>query len=256
MILPLVMEWALDKYGFRTVLRAWAVALFVLTAPLLFFVKPRLPVSHTTRSRPFDFRFLTTSTFGLLQTGNIIESLGYFLPTIYLPTYARSLGASGLASTLTVILFNIASVVGCLIMGFIVDKFHVTTCILLSTIGSTAGVFLFWGLSASLPLLYAFCVVYGLFAGSFSSTWRGIMKDVHNKTTRADPGTVFAWLAAGRGVGNVVSGPLSEMLLRGKPWLGQAALGYGSGYGGVIVFTGVTAMLGGVSFIGRRVGWL
>lgn len=249
--------WSGPLIGMAFVLhRVWSFVLFALTAPLLYFVKPRLPVSRTTRSRPFDFSFLKSSTFGILQTGNIIESFGYFLPSIYLPTYARSLGAGSLASTLTVILFNIASVVGCLIMGSIVDKYHVTTCILLSTIGSTAGVFLFWGLSASLPLLYLFCVVYGLFAGSFSSTWPGIMKEVQKKRSRADPGMVFAWLAAGRGIGNVVSGPLSETLLKGKPWLGQAALGYGSGYGGVIVFTGVTAMLGGVSFVGRRVGWL
>ncbi|KAI9873805.1 MAG: hypothetical protein M1830_010590 [Pleopsidium flavum] len=255
-VLPLVMQWALDRFGFRTVLRAWAIILFTLTAPLLHFVKPRLPVSPTSHPRRFDFTFLKTSTFGLLQTGNVIEGLGYFLPSIYLPTYARSLGASSLASTLTVILFNIASVIGCLVMGTIVDKFHVTTCIIISTLGSTLGVFLLWGLSASLPLLYTFCVVYGLFAGSFSSTWPGIMREVQKKTARAEPGMIFAWLAAGRGIGSVVSGPLSETLLNRKPWSGQAALGYGSGFGGLIVFTGVTAMLGGVGFLGRRVGWL
>ena len=250
------MEWALNKYDFRSVLRAWAVALFLLTAPLLHFVKPRLPLSQTSQPRPFDFGFLKTPTFGILQTASTIQGLGFFLPSIYLPTYARSIGASSLASTVTVILFNIASVFGCLIMGSIVDKYHVTTCILISTTGSTIGVFFLWGLSASLPILYVFCVVYGLFAGSFTSTWPGIMKEVQKKAVRADAGMVFACLAAGRGIGNVVSGPLSEALLKGRPWLGQAALGYGSGYGGLIVFTGITAMLGGVSFAGRRVGWI
>lgn len=31
---------------------------------------------------------------------------------------------------------------------------------------------------------------------------------------------------------------------------------YGTGYGGLIVFTGVSAMLGEFGFIGRRVGWV
>ncbi|EON65962.1 hypothetical protein W97_05204 [Coniosporium apollinis CBS 100218] len=255
-ILPLVMEWLLHDYGYKTTLRVWAVALFVLTAPLLYFVRPRLPLNRTSAPRRFDLSFLTSKTFNILQAGNIIESLGYFLPTIYLPMYARSMGASSLMSALTVILFNVASVFGCVAMGSMVDRFHVTTCIMVSTIGSTIGVFVFWGLSASLPLLYTFCVIYGLFAGSYTSAWPGITRYVQKEKAGIETSMVFAWLAAGRGIGNVVSGPLSEALLKGEPWRGEAALGYGSGYGGLIVFTGITAALGGLSFITRRVGWL
>ena len=54
----------------------------------------------------------------------------------------------------------------------------------------------------------------------------------------------------------MLSGPLSEALLKNKPWIGEGELGYGTGYGGLIVFTGVSATLGGVSWIGRRVGWV
>jgi hypothetical protein len=72
----------------------------------------------------------------------------------------------------------------------------------------------------------------------------------------ADIGSLLGVISAGRGVGAVVSGPLSEALLSGKPWQGDAGLGYGSGYGGLIVFTGVTATVGGVGFLGRRLGWV
>ena len=124
MILPIVMQWLLDGYGFRTTLRVWAIVIFVLTAPLLYFVKGRVPLSQISTPRQFDYTFLKTSTFSILQTGNIIEGLGFFLPSIYLPTYARSLGASVLTSTLTIILFNVASVFGCVIMGTIIDFDH------------------------------------------------------------------------------------------------------------------------------------
>jgi MFS family permease len=155
-----------------------------------------------------------------------------------------------------VILFNVASVFGCVAMGSIVDKWHVTTCILISTIGTTISVFVIWGFSNSLAPLYIFCLIYGFFAGSFTSAWPGIMRDVTKKSDTADPSIVFACLAAGRGVGNVASGPLSEALIDGYPWRGEAGFAYGSGYGTLIVFTGITALLGGSSFLGKRLGWV
>ena len=82
------------------------------------------------------------------------------------------------------------------------------------------------------------------------------MRDVTQNTRTAEPGLVFACLAAGRGLGNVVSGPLSEVLVRGEKWKGNVGMGYGTGFGPLIVFTGVTAMLAGASVLGRRVGWV
>ena len=36
----------------------------------------------------------------------------------------------------------------------------------------------------------------------------------------------------------------------------NVALGYETGYYALIVFTGISAMLGGISWVGRRVGWV
>jgi MFS family permease len=260
-VLPLVLEWLLNTYGFRTALRVWALSLFILTFPLLYFVKPRLPVSQSPRQHGsgkfFDLSFLWTTHFIILQTCNVLEALGFFLPSIYLPTFAQNtLSSSSIASAFTVIAINIASVFGCVVMGTLIDRYHVTTCILISTLGATLGVFLLWGFSTSLPLLYIFCVVYGLFAGSFSSTWTGIIELVRGKSQNADAGMVFGFLAFGRGVGNLASGPLSEALVKGRPWIGEAAMAYGSGYGPLITFTGISALLGGLSFGARRIGWV
>ena len=83
-----------------------------------------------------------------------------------------------------------------------------------------------------------------------------MIREVQKRESAADAGLVFGLLAAGRGVGSVLSGPLSEALLKDKPWAGEARLGYGTGYGGLIVFTGLSATLGGMGWIGRRVGWV
>lgn len=69
---------------------------------------------------------------------------------------------------------------------------------------------------------------------------------------RADPGLIYGFLAAGRGIGNVISGPLSEALLKVySGYRGGAVSGYGGQYGILIIFTGVTALLGGFSFLMR-----
>ncbi|KAF2734855.1 putative MFS monocarboxylate transporter [Polyplosphaeria fusca] len=254
-VIPILLQYLLNQYGFRTTLRVWAIVLFIATGPLMLFLKPRLPLTQSVRARPWDLSFTKDRTFILLQAGNVLEGLGYFIPSIYLPTIARGLGASNALSTLTVILFNVASVFGCVAMGSIIDQWHVTTCILISTVGSTISIFLIWGFSVSLAPLLVFSAMYGLFAGSFSSTWPGIMTAVQKSTGRDDSSImVFAVLAAGRGVGNVVSGPVSEALARFGEW--NAAGAYGSPYGSLIVFTGITAALGGISVLGRRVGWV
>lgn len=260
-VIPLLLEYLLHAHGFRTTLRIWAGMLFALCAPFTYFIKPRLPISLATHSRRPNLRFLLSRTFLLHQLANVVEATGFFLPNIYLSTYAQThLGASSFLSTLTILLINVSSVFGCVAMGTLIDRLDVVNCILVSTAGATVGVLLLWGLSSSLPVLYFFCVVYGVFASSFTSAWSGIMKQVVVSEARrdrpADPSMIFGCLAAGRGLGNIISGPLSEALIDGFPWKGEAAFGYGSGHGPLIVYTGVTALLGGASVVWKYLGWL
>jgi MFS family permease len=253
-ILPIILQWLLSNYGFRTTLRVYALAFVALNFPVLLFFKPRLPVSQISHSRSFDMSFWSCSNFLILQSTNMIQGLGYFLPAVYLPTYASSLGASGLESTVTVMLLNAAAFVGSLCMGAAVDRFDVVNCLFVSAMGSTLAVFLLWGFATSLAPLYVFCLVYGAFAGCTASTWSAIIRDTKEKRSGADSGMVFAFLSAGKGVSNLSSGPLSEALLHVGNW--RAGMAYGSGYGALIVFTGATALLSGWSFAAKRVGWL
>ncbi|KAM6481468.1 major facilitator superfamily domain-containing protein [Trichoderma sp. SZMC 28011] len=264
--IPLLLEFLLGRYGLRTTLRIWAVALFVLTIPVVYFIKPRLPVSVKSNYKPFKLGFLLDRSFLMYQAANIVEALGFFMPGLYLPSYASSiLGSEAFPAALTILAVNVASVFGCIAMGVFVDRFHPTTCIMISTVGTVIGTFLLWGFATNMAVLYVFCVIYGFFAGSYTSTWTGVIKQVTSKPSQTgtanagsafDPVMIFGYLAAGRGIGNVVSGPLSEALVKGMAWQGQAAGGYGSGYGPVIAFTGATAVIGGTSFLWKRIGWM
>ncbi|KAK1827898.1 MFS general substrate transporter [Podospora conica] len=257
-VLPLLLETLLSRHGFATTLRVFASVIFAATAPLVYFIKPRLPpITHTAHAPTASFAFLRDPQFWYYQAFNVLEATGYFLPAIYLPSYAAAvLGASPTLSALSVLLLNVASVFGCVGMGGLIDRVHVTTCFLISSLGAAAGVFMLWGFSGSLPVLYVFAVVYGVFAGAFSSAWPGIMREVTKPKPRGDPSMVFAFLALGRGVGNLVSGPLSGALVKDMAWKGEAYGGYGSGYGALIAFTGATAVCGGGSFLWKRLGWL
>lgn len=76
-------------------------------------------------------------------------------------------------------------------------------------------------------MLYIFCIAYGIFAGSFTSTWPAVTSEVPKRNPFADMDIVFGFLSLGRGIGNVVSGPLSESLIGGSStWRSM----YGSGY--------------------------
>lgn len=252
-IMPIVLQWLLETYGFRTTLRVCALSFVALNFPVLLFFKPRLPLAQSSiQSRSFDMTFWTCSNFLVLQSGSMLQGLGYFLPAIYLPTFARSLGASSIESTITVILLNGAACVGSFCMGAAVDRFDVTYCIGLTALGSTISVFLLWGLATSLAPLYVFCLLYGALAGSNSSSWSAIMRDTKEKRRGADSGMIFACLSAGKGVANLCSGPLSEALLHAGSW--RAGFAYGSGYGALIMFTGATALLSGWSFAAKKLG--
>ena len=248
-ILPFVMQSLLASYGPRTALRVWAIALFVLTAPLLFFLKPRIPITTSSSTRhTLSWNFLQASTFWMLQLGNIIQYFGYFLPSIYLASYAHALGLPDITGTILIAIFNFASVPGAPVIGMLGDHFAAATVILISSLGSAIGVFLFWGLSNHIVLLTLFTIIYGFFAGGFSSTWPGILQELKRENENVDTGLVLGLLLGGRGIGNVISGPVSAALLE-DAWSTGGSRGYSTKYGPVILFTGVTALLGGWGWI-------
>lgn len=257
-VLPLALDALLSRCGFRTTMRIYAGIIFASSIPLAFWVKPRLPHSAYTHVRLFNLRYIMFRLLVLHQLANAIQATGFFLPSIYLPTYARTIfHASASLSSLTLILINVFTMISSIAMGFLVDRFHVTTCILISAVGTTVSILLVWGLSESLAVLYVFCVLYGVFAGCWTSTWPGIMREISQRSEDSgfgfiDPMMVYGHLCIGRGIGNIISGPLSDALTHGLPWHGQTIGGYGSGYGVMIIYIGTTSLISGMNFVWRR----
>ncbi|PQE07642.1 hypothetical protein CJF30_00007369 [Rutstroemia sp. NJR-2017a BBW] len=251
LIFPFLLSFLVDRYGFRNTLRIWAVALFLLCLPLIYYIKPRLPPTKSKKPhvRP-SYAFLKSPVFWFLQAANILTSLGFFSPSIYLPSYASSLHYSPMIGTLLIALLNSFSVIGAISLGHLSDIWHISTVVMLSTTLATIPVFLLWGLSTSLPSLIAFTLMYGIFAGGWSAIWAGMIREVQRRDKNAGFGVLMGLFSAGRGIGSVVCGPVSEMLISYGGWH-YAVGGYGTEYGLVIVFTGVSAICGLVGVVAR-----
>lgn len=267
---PFVLSWGLKTYGAPTFLRGWAIAMFLLIGPLLFFVKPRLPdplptssisLKQTLRNLTHGFSFARTREFALLQAANTMQGLGYFIPLLYLPTYAATHHLPSSMQSLLLSLINLATIPGLLFLTALSDhSISAYTLILISALGSCLATFLLWGLaSASLPLLILFSVAYGFFGGGFTAVYAATAKELQTVMIRrrgeaglagADVGSIFGLLGVGRGIGNVIAGPLSEVLLKGDVSMG----GYGSGYRPLVIFTGTTAAAAAVTATMRWAG--
>ncbi|KAK8122077.1 hypothetical protein PG984_010747 [Apiospora sp. TS-2023a] len=245
-VMPFMMNAFLQRYGMRTTLLIWAVVSAVLTIPLLVLLKPRIPLraNATTVQRPLSFAFSKSSYFWMLQIGITLQSLGYLMPQTYIASYAQSLDLPDITGPILLALFQVASVPGSLVFGPLGDRLPVTTVILVSSLGSALAVFLLWGISQKFAVLVVFCLVYGFFAGGFSSTWSGILQEMKRRDTSLDTGLIFGMLMGGRGVGFVLSGPISGALLSMSHWSAASLSGYATRYGPMIVCTGLTATLG------------
>ncbi|KAG8624141.1 hypothetical protein KVT40_009117 [Elsinoe batatas] len=116
-------------------------------------------------------------------------------------------------------------------------------------------IFLFWSFAIYLPVLYMFAILYGIFAGGSAATWTGCTVLLKERWPGTETGMIISLLSLSRGIGSVLSGPLSGALVQGDTWKGLD-YAWGSGYGSVIAFSGATAFGMTFGWCARRVGLL
>ncbi|KAL1794163.1 hypothetical protein ACET3X_007584 [Alternaria dauci] len=249
LLLPLLINALLTRVGFQTTMRILAGIIFGLGMPLAYFVRPRLPPAATDTKKPFwNWRLIRSRSFLLHQVANLVQGAGYCLPGIYLPTYTRHVfGASNWLATLSLMLLNLSAMMGLVAMGYMTDRFNSRKCIAISAVGATLSVFLVWGLAVHVAVLFVFCMLFGLFAGGFPAAWPAVMREMAGTAEarglgHVDTILIFSLFCVCRGIGNVISGPLSEALVDQMPWQGDTIGAYGSGYGGLVVFCGLSSL--------------
>ena len=266
---PFLLRWLLNSYGHRITLRVCAViivgfaltpsqrhllmiAQVTVTLPSVLLMKSRIPTrAGPRRLRPIDLSFTKKPTFWLYLGPSMIQSIVAPLPSLWLPSFASSMKMTPAAGPLSVALLNLASCCGFVLQGRLVDRYHVSWAILVSTLGSTVAVFGVWGCTGSEEAtLYIFAILFGIFGAGYNGHWTGCACDIRKDTPHLDTGLLLSLLCAGKGVGSLLAGPVSGKLLEMEPWR-HAGLAYGSSYGAVIVFTGVCVFVGGAGAVPR-----
>ena len=210
--IPFAIEALLVRFGYQTTLRALAVALAVVTGPLIPLFNGRLPSSRRVAMGKTDWTFLTKPLFWTYFASNIIQGLAFFFPGLYLPSYATAIGLSSAQGALLVALLSVSQVGGQFSFGYLSDhRVPLNFLILISTVVSAIAVSAIWGLARSLVVLVIFSLVYGFFAAGYSAMWARMASAVSDEPSASM--AMFGFFNFGKGVGNVITGPISACLL-------------------------------------------
>lgn len=255
---PFLFRALLDRYSFENTLRIFA-AIAVATSILSIFLIPNHPSSissSTHRERKIPWNFLKHKTFWIYSIAVIFQSCGYGIPQTYLNTYAHEITlVSQTSATLLLTLFNLPGIIASSFFGYLSDNkrfsFSTTTITSIPPVSSALAAFLLWGFTSqgSMGLLVAFSMIFGFFAGGYSATWGGMINELEREAAEAneaiDTGMLYGLLNGVRGIGYVSGGLAGVPLLKAGGGSLAAKFAYGTTYGPLIIFTGLSSVVGG-----------
>lgn len=237
-VLPLVSQLLLERYGYRTTLRIFSVALIVLTGPLIPFLKGRLPRSEHGQTARTDWSFLGNPLFWVYSVSNILQGLGYFIPSLYLPSYATSTGSNRKQGALLVTLMSVSQTAGQFLFGFLSDrKIPLDSLVVCSTTVAAIASLTLWRSASSLPPLIVFAIVYGFFASGYTAMWARMSTSVSGNPATAP--MIFSLFCFGKGIGNVLAGPITGGLISALESTDKLDL---LRYAGIVIFTGISML--------------
>ena len=266
---PFLFRALLDHYSLRVAVLVW-MAIAVGTGILAVFLVPTPPFSisppETHRRRRTPTGFLSHKTIYIYSIAIVLQSSGYGISQTYLNEYAHDVVLLSHASaTLLLTLFNVPGIIASFFFGYLSDNkrypLSPTTTTAISALGSTLSALLLWGLTTrgGMGLLAVFSATFGFFAGGYSATWGGVLNELEREAASenepVDPGVLYGLLNGARGIGYVGGGLISVPLLKaggkGAVSLAETAFGYGTAYGPLIIFTGLSSAFGGWAVLWR-----
>ncbi|CAG2017758.1 unnamed protein product [Fusarium graminearum] len=211
-----------------------------MTGPLIPFLDGRLPPSEHVNTPKTNWSFFRSPLFWLYSVSNLFQGFGYFFPALYLPSFATSLDLGEKSGPVLLAIMSISQVVGQFAFGYLSDRklpLDILACT--STLVAAVATLTAWRLANSSPILVGFTILYGFFGAGFTATWARMSTTITDDVT-AGP-IVFGLLNFGKGIGNVLAGPIGGLLVYNSsaPQHSTAAPLTRSSYHWVIVFTGI-----------------
>ncbi|KUL88732.1 hypothetical protein ZTR_05124 [Talaromyces verruculosus] len=255
---PFMIRALIDSYGYKTTLKAWAAIVggTSLFAILMIPTHPSKISIHKTRARKIPWHFLKHRSIYFYSIAIIFQSSGYGIPQSYLSTYARDVTLlSQTSGTLMLALFNAPGIIASSFFGWLSDnkkiRLSAQTVSAIPPVACAIFTFFFWGLTTpgNLGLLLVFSMTFGFFSSGYSATWGGMLKQMERESAErneaVDPGMLYGLLNGVRGIGYASGGLAGVGLLNAGTISASPRFGYGTSYGPLILFTGLSSLLGG-----------
>ncbi|KAF9191503.1 hypothetical protein BGZ51_007217 [Haplosporangium sp. Z 767] len=172
-------------------------------------------ITLTPKKKLVDFSVMKEKRFLLLVALVFFTANGYYSPFYFFPTYAQKHGASVSTASLLVGILNGASAIGRVTMGLASDFIGDINALLISSLFASLSILVVWMFTGtSIPMMVAFCVIYGFFSGSYVAIIPTVAAHLCGISRLASvTGIVYGGIAMGTLVGSPVGGALLDMTL-------------------------------------------
>ena len=207
-------------------------------------MKRRLPPSHASAVPRTNWSFASQPLFIVYCIANFAQGLGFFFPSLFLPSYATTVGLSAKQGAMLLALMGLAQMLGQWAFGILSDNLGLHLLMVVSTLIAAVSAFTLWGFAHELARLVVFALLFGFFAYGFCSLRARMGMAVSEEPSAAL--AMFGILVGCQGVGNVLVGPISVRLLQGA----VKRDGYGLvRYKSMVIFTGACMIMSAVSVL-------
>ncbi|KLO04984.1 MFS general substrate transporter [Schizopora paradoxa] len=235
--IPPLLPKLIDKFGRAKTLR-YSSLIFVLIACVLPVIRPRLPERAIHGPRPGAARsnsqgrgndessgerapqprptWFKSVPFQLSIVASSVQALAYFVPVLYLPSFASSLGLNTSDASLTIALLNGGSLLSRIAIGLLSDRLNPFALATICAFGTSLVTFVLWGVVAvrvasHFSGLLVFGLAYGALAGGWTSLMVGFVQPVSSDDPRLAT-NLIGLLSAVQGIGNILSTPIATSL--------------------------------------------
>ena len=255
---PFLLRTLIDTYGYQTTMKAWTAIVGGLSIFAIFLIPthPSKVSMCRTRARRIPWYFLRHRSIYFYSLAIIFQSSGYGIPQTYLSTYAREIASlSQTSSTLMLVLFNAPGIIASSLFGWLSDnkriKLSAQTVSAIPPVCCALATFILWGLATqgAIGLLLVFSMTFGFFSSGYSATWGGMLKQMEYESAErneaVDPGMLYGLLNGVRGIGYASGGIAGVGLLNAGTISANQRFAFGTSYGPLIIFTGLSSLFGG-----------
>ncbi|KAI9031444.1 major facilitator superfamily domain-containing protein [Hyaloraphidium curvatum] len=213
LILAPVSQALMDAYDWRMAYRVGGAIAGGVGSLAGLLIKARLPPAKRTGSllQQYDFHRFKDFTFTRLYLSIMMASLSFFVPYVFVPLYAGSIGIPPTTASVIIGLMNALNAVGRIVMGFVADYFGAMNTWLLNIWLCTMSILLIWTNASTLGLLIFFAVWFGFTGGAFTSLYPlNAAKIWGAQGAAALMGVLFTSLIPGGLLGAVLGGAILD----------------------------------------------